>query len=180
MLPADELPAGVPAPSGALESPGTALVRRVNGQVADRQSAAELGRLGGLARAAKKARLRALECLGLKPVAGDLAGTLGPFLDDAEEFAQHEVERLAQTVGGGHCGAAPASLVQTAALQLAASRYLYSLGILDHLKLASSLGNDSRQNLLAAHELCAREAKARPQSSATDRAIAEILGQQVQ
>jgi hypothetical protein len=59
--------------------------------------------------------------------------------------------------------------VSTAALQLAASRYLSDQGgaggdaklLID----ASKLANDSRQNLLAAHELAAREAKARPEST---------------
>jgi hypothetical protein len=56
-------------------------------------------------------------------------------------------------------------VVASAALQLAASRYLFDLagqGNPDLFAVASKLANDSRQNLLAAHELCAREAKARP------------------
>lgn len=49
-------------------------------------------------------------------------------------------------------------MVQTAALQLAGSRAAFEKG---DLKLGSQLGNDSRQNLLAAHEIAAREAEAR-------------------
>src|SRR5664280_1536827 len=49
--------------------------------------------------------------------------------------------------------------------QLGASRYLHDqakkTGNAKQFIESSSLGNDSRQNLLAAHELCAREAKAR-------------------
>jgi|GEM_PF-1403981 hypothetical protein len=175
VLPADELPSGVLADASgahALHVPDVA--RTPDGRLADGNAAAELGRRGGLARAAQRGKLRSLELLGLRLVPGaDLSG-LGDFLDDAEAFAEHEVQRLAMTVGGGLCGAGPASLVQTAALQLASSRYLWSLGSSDHVKMASSLGNDSRQNLLAAHELCAREAKARPQGNATERRLAAL------
>jgi hypothetical protein len=50
-------------------------------------------------------------------------------------------------------------MVASAALQLAASRFAFE--VLGDLELGSKLANDSRQNLLAAHELCAREGKAR-------------------
>jgi hypothetical protein len=43
-------------------------------------------------------------------------------------------------------------------LQLAASRFAFDRG---EPELGSKLANDSRQNLLAAHELCAREAASR-------------------
>ncbi len=66
---------------------------------------------------------------------------------------------LARTVGGGVCGPAPASIIASAALQLAASRFAYE--VLGDVALGSKLSNDSRQNLLAAHELCAREAQSR-------------------
>jgi hypothetical protein len=51
-------------------------------------------------------------------------------------------------------------------LQLAWSRYFSDLaaetGNADLALSASKLANDSRQNLLAAFELCAREAKSKP------------------
>jgi hypothetical protein len=57
-------------------------------------------------------------------------------------------------------------VVASAALQLAWSRYLSDRAAEEgdaEMALASSrLADASRQNLLAAHELCAREAKARP------------------
>jgi hypothetical protein len=57
-------------------------------------------------------------------------------------------------------------MVASAALQLAASRFLFdqgaSTGDAATLKTASQLANDSRQNLLAAYELAQREAAARP------------------
>jgi len=110
-----------------------------------------------LAKAEKVRKLALLETLGLQSLPDELA----PYVVAAEEFATAEVERLARTVGGGICGAAPASLVQSAALQLAASRAAFAAG---DATQGSRLANDSRQNLLAAHELAAREAKARPQA----------------
>jgi hypothetical protein len=68
-------------------------------------------------------------------------------------------------VGGGVCGPAPSSLVASAALQLAWSRYLSDRAATDgdpELALkASRLAEASRQSLLAAHELAAKEALAR-------------------
>jgi hypothetical protein len=74
--------------------------------------------------------------------------------------------QLAATVGGGRVGPGPASIVASASIQLGASRYLADLGAqmgsAKLLREAANLANDSRQNLLAAHELAAKEAKARP------------------
>ncbi|HEX3853429.1 MAG TPA: hypothetical protein VHW01_20835, partial [Polyangiaceae bacterium] len=118
-------------------------------------------RRGGLARAARESKLRSLETLGLRAVEGGDLSQAAPFLADGEAWAQHHITRLAQCVGGGECSAGPSSLVQSAALALAASRFLYSRGDPADFKQASALANDSRMNLLAAHELCAREAVAR-------------------
>jgi hypothetical protein len=83
-----------------------------------------------------------------------------PFLRAASAFRKHHVTTLARTVGGGRCGAAPASIVASAALQLAASRFAFE--VLGDMALGSRLADASRQNLLAAHELCAKEALAQP------------------
>lgn len=63
---------------------------------------------------------------------------------------------------------------------MAASRFAFdqaaSTGEAGLFALASKLADASRQNLLAAHELCAREAKARPALNPTEalaRALAE-------
>ena len=48
---------------------------------------------------------------------------------------------------------------RSAALQLAASRFAFE--VLSDVALGSRLANDSRQNLLAGYELCARKATAR-------------------
>lgn len=87
-----------------------------------------------------------------------------PYVEAAEDWlVEHMTELAAQS--GGNVGPGPASIAATAAMQLAASRFLFDLGVRegdpDALKRASSLGNDSRQNLLAAYELAAREARAR-------------------
>ena len=57
-------------------------------------------------------------------------------------------------------------MIASAALQLAASRFLFEQGAQTGdpatFKLASQLANDSRQNLLAAYEYATRAAKAKP------------------
>jgi hypothetical protein len=90
--------------------------------------------------------------------------------------------QLAATVGGGRVGPGPASVVSSAAQQLAASRWLYDLGartgdakaLLD----ASRLADASRANLLSAHELTANEARDRPQQSGLERLRASVLGEE--
>jgi hypothetical protein len=167
--PIDELSAGAPAgpampspvppagkPKRSRQGDGKGAAGRLRGRP---DLAREAGRKGALATNARRRDLRVLESLGLRhavPEGAVLA--LWPYLDDAERFAKAEVERLAQSVGGGVVPPNVASIVQTAALQLAGSRMAIAQG---KVEIASRLGNDSRQNLLAAHELCAREAKAR-------------------
>lgn len=120
--------------------------------------AVALAKIGAQARWEKERGLRALEGLGLRGAAPE---TLAPWLEDATAFAKSEIERLAADVGGGHCGAGPSSMVISASLQLAASKFLFAQGDPASLKLASSLANDSRQNLLAAHHTCALAASSR-------------------
>jgi hypothetical protein len=117
---------------------------------------------GGRARAGS---VRLARTLGLTALPDD--SKFAPYRRQAAAFRRAEVARLARTVGGGYCGAGPASIVGTAALQLAMSRYITDNAdnaTADDLMKASKLGNESRQNLLAAHELCAKEAKARPKA----------------
>ncbi len=158
VLPADELPAGIPASARESEPADRVergLFARGNGLAAE----------GGRAKAGQTRLARRLSLLGLPEGA-----PFAPYRRAASAFRRFQVSRLASTVGAGECGPAPASIVATAALQLASSRYLFdraAVGDCDPkaLELASRLANDSRQNLLAAHELCAREAKARPRQS---------------
>jgi hypothetical protein len=176
----DELAVGVPAAT-AQPDPATAealaRVRRVGGgKVADRESAAVLGRLGGLAKAERERVLAStpvlVQRLGLREVS---AAEFVPYLADAEVFAVAECERLAQLVGGGECGMGPSSMVQSAALQLAGSRFAFARG---DLIAGSRLADASRANLMSARDECAREAESRPRgTTATDRAIAAIMGE---
>lgn len=148
------LKSGVVAASEPLAAP----VRRpLGGHVMSLEARREMGRRGGLAKARKARALRVLMSLGLH---GTPLPELELYWEDADAFGKHEVARLAQVVGGGTCGASPSSMIQSAALQLAASRKLFADG---QFLPASKLADASRQNLLAAHEICANEAKARQQ-----------------
>lgn len=102
-----------------------------------------------------------------------------PYVAQAKAFARQHVASLARSVGGGQCGAGPASVVTTAALQLAASRFCFdqasTTGDADLFLKASKLGDASRNNLLSASDLCAAEAKRRkPAESAVARLRREI------
>ena len=80
-------------------------------------------------------------------------------------FRRVQCAELARTVGGGVCGPGPSSIVASAALALAWSRYFSDLaattGDAELAMRSARLGEVSRQHLLASHELVAREATAR-------------------
>lgn len=155
VLPVDELPVGVPVDARA-ESPQE---RGERGRFAPGNA---LARVGGQAR---KGKTRLADRLGLRKLVE--GSEFAPYKASAVSFRRAQCAELARNVGGGYCGPGPSSFVASAALQLAWSRYLSDRaaesGDPELASLASKLANDSRQNLLAAHELCAREAKARPQ-----------------
>lgn len=166
VLPADELPAGVAVVE---RNPGGAIERDSLGRLADAQSARELGRKGGLAKAGQT---RLGSSLALGETFAD--PRFAPYARAAKAFRRAQVHRLSVTVGGGECGPAPASAIASAALQLAGSRFAFE--VLGDLALGSRLANESSRNLLLAHELAAKEAKARPQRSPTDELRRSILG----
>jgi hypothetical protein len=91
-----------------------------------------------------------------------------PYKAAASSFRRAQCAELARAIGGGHCGPGPSSMVASAALQLAWSRFLSDTaaanGDPDMALAASKLADASRNNLLSAHELCAKEAAARPSS----------------
>ena len=155
MLPVDELPDGIAEPARP------AAVRDSAGRFVKGGGTSELARRGAKARHESK---QLAQLLGLWNCPEDHA--YAPYSRLAREWRDSHIKELAATVGGGEVGAGPASIVSTAALQLSASRYLSDQGAkMSDAKLlldASRLADSSRQNLLAAHELCAREAKARP------------------
>lgn len=154
VLPADELPAGIPAPSRP-DAPRDASGRFLPG-------AGTSALAGAAGRAAAEARQLG-RLLGLWDAPDD--HPFAPYQRLAAEWRASHLEQLAATVGGGTVGPGPASIVSTAALQLGASRWLHDRGAEEGdakmLLDASRLANESRQNLLAAHELCTREAQAR-------------------
>lgn len=161
--PADELPDGIPAaPSGPVE-------RGPDGRVTP-EGARELGRRGGQ-RAAERRRYAAqlADQLGM---AGEVGEALAPYVDAAREYAEAHLADLAQSVGGGRVGPGAASIVQSAALALAASRAMYSEGSRtgDHKLLgqAAQLADKSRVALLTAFELAAREGEARRERARDD------------
>lgn len=156
VLPVDELPAGVPA-EARVESPS------------DRGEAGRFAPGNGLARVggqARKGKTRLADRLGLRALAS--GSDFAPYKASAVSFRRAQCAELARNVGAGVCGPGPSSFVASAALQLAWSRYFSDeaaeTGDSDLALTASRLADASRQNLLAAHELCAREAEARPKA----------------
>jgi hypothetical protein len=153
--PVDELPIGVQAPPHA----STGGERRADGTFAP--GARTMQAAGG--RATKgKSKLTARLGLSSLPEGNDFA----PYRKAASTFRRVQCSSLASSVGGGVCGPAPSSIVASAALALAWSRYLSDVAArtddADMAVRAVKLGDSSRQALLTAHELCAREAASRP------------------
>jgi hypothetical protein len=167
VLPADELPDGVPVDARAA-GPSD----RVEGGRFARGNA--LARQGGRA---KRGTSRLTSRLGLStPPDGD---AFAPYRRAAATFRRVQCAELSRTVGGGACGPGPSSVVASAALALAWSRYLSdqaaATGDPELAMRSARLGETSRQHLLAAHELCAREAEARPPAVDPHAALALAL-----
>jgi len=172
VMPPDELPAGEPGPTRA----AIPADRGEQGRFARGNTlAAEAGRAN-----AGKSRLASR--LGLATLPAGAA--FGRYRAAASSFRRAQCAELARSVGGGHCGPAPSSLVASAALQLAWSRYIGDLAATtedasaaaDLALRASRLADASRQSLMAAHELCAREAMARPRQNSIDALRARLTG----
>lgn len=157
---------GIP---GEASQPPPKPARRADGSLLRSPEQQAMARLGGLARAQKRQDLRVLQRLGLH---GTPKPELELYWQDANAFSQHEVKRIAQVVGGGHCGASPCSMIQSAALQLAASRKLFADG---NFFGGSKLADASRQNLLAAHEIAAKEAIARRKAAQDAPQVSPLL-----
>ncbi len=169
VLPADEQPQPVPTHAAA---PSVALSFRRDGKIADSATAKALGAKGGRAKAGK---VRLADSNGLSSIVAET--TFGPFNNAGDDFTRAHLVQLAGQAGGA-VGPAASSMVASAGLQLAASRWAFSkaaeTGDPALYKLGSTLANDSRQNLLAAYELAVREAKARG-TELRPHALAEAL-----
>lgn len=168
-LPADELPLGVQAAPQA----SAGHERRANGTFAP--GARTVQAAGG---AATKGKARLAAKLGLTKLAAD-AG-FAPYARSAVTFRRVQCSELARTVGGGVCGPAASSIVASAALLLAWSRYFSDQaaagGDPDLVTRSARLADQSRQALLTAHELCAREAEARRQTAGPANLRDRLLG----
>jgi hypothetical protein len=162
VAPLDELPDPIPDNQPA----ASGLSRRPDGTVNTPEAAAALGAKGGRARGTG---VKLARSLGLGKMAENAAFT--PYLRSAASFRQHHCAELAR-MAGGQCGSGPSSMVASASLQLAASRYVYeqaiATGDVGMFKVASSLADASRQNLLAAYEMAVKEATAREESAGDD------------
>lgn len=98
------------------------LVFRHDAKIADSATAKALGQKGGLTKAR---RVRLIDSVGLKKIADDASFKL--YRDAAEEFVSHNLGELAKSAGGT-VGPAPSTMVASAGLQLAASRWAFDKG----------------------------------------------------
>lgn len=143
--------------------------RDASGKLAPGPQTSELSRRAALA---KHEQRRIERLLTLHQVEED--HPYSPYQKLARQWQQQHSAELAETVGGGRIGPGPASIIASAAMQLAQSRWMADLAIkaetaegdqsksiLALVERSQRLADSSRQNLLAAHELVAREAKAR-------------------
>jgi hypothetical protein len=132
------------------------------------QKGNKLSQLGGRA---KKDTAKLLTEMGITR-----STTFKPFKAKAKAFARAQQNEMARSVGGGFCGPSPSSMIQSAAIQMAYAAWLQdkaerlmdddgNLGeVRELLGESRTFQNSSRQNLLAAHEMCAREAISRRNS----------------
>jgi len=164
--PPDELPAPVPgtapqADSAEMLAQNRAALR-ANGRLT-KGNASAIAQLGGQA---KLGRPSLVSTLGLSKDTTPNATAFTPYRKRANSFRKAHCASLA-LLAGGECGTGPSSLVATASIQLAVSRYLYDAATrlptpdIALLKEARMQGDSSRQNLLAAYELAVREAQRR-------------------
>lgn len=159
--PADELPVGVPAPARPDAD------RTDQGKFAPGPGTAALASEGGKARVEAEKFRRLLGLVELPE-----GHTYTDYLRLARELRDDHAGDLAAHVGGGRLSPGVSSIISSAALALAASRFLYDkgaeLGSPKLLVQAARLADQSRTSLLTAHELAAKEAVARRDSEGSD------------
>jgi hypothetical protein len=153
------LPVGVQAPGQA----GARAERDEGGRF--RKGASTIQSAGGRA---LRHRVRLAAELGLEDLLEN--PSFAPYVKAAEDFARAQCAYLAGHIGGGVLGPDVQTMVMSAAWQSSVSRYFLAMASktadVDLFAKASRLANESRQNLLACHELAAKAAKARPTVSA--------------
>jgi hypothetical protein len=110
---------------------------------------------------------------------------VAPFIAEGEAWLAEQLRAVAMDVGGGRCSPGVVSVLRTASWQRLFSAYFFDTATraifhwedvekdqegkvvrasprVDLLAMATRLGDSSRQNLIAAHELAAKEAESRP------------------
>ncbi|MCA9645497.1 MAG: hypothetical protein KC492_32630 [Myxococcales bacterium] len=126
--------------------------RDASGRIADKQSAAALGRLGGLK---SGQRQRLAHDAGLSGNASE--GPSRRHREHASKLARQEQRRLAAVVGVLRCPIPVACMVTTAADQRAMCDYLYERGMergdAKLMAQANKMGNDSVANFREAQRL---------------------------
>lgn len=154
VLPPDELPAGVPGPARPVAD------RDTSGRFVKGSGTKALARKAGKAAGESKQLAR---LLGLRELAED--HPYAPYARLAREWRDEQMTIVASMVGGGQVSPGVASIISTAAMQMAASRWAADQGASElnpkHMLEFSRLADASRQNILAAHELAAREGQIR-------------------
>lgn len=164
-------PAKLPKGVQAGEQAEAGEERRANGTFAKGASTAQ--RKGGHA---LKKRTALSHAAGIADVA--TLPAFAPYLAKAHAFHRAHCGELARSVGGGECGPAPSVISLSAALQQAAARYWFdqaaASGDPAAFQLASRLADASRQNMIAAHELCAREGEALSKTRSHEELMASL------
>lgn len=104
---------------------------------------------------------------------------LKPFFVMARAWRNAHAQDLATQVGGGVIGPGPLAVLSSATIQLALSRYLaaqcLTTGDVRTAVAATRMMDQHRQNMLAVHELVAREAQARAEARVAPRLTLEQL-----
>lgn len=102
-----------------------------------------------------------------------------PFARWGARYGAHRRRELAE-LHGGKVSAGVGAMVESAALALAASRFVHLLaaetGDAELFKQAAAMASTARQDELAAWELAAREAEVRPRPNAVHALLARFNG----
>jgi hypothetical protein len=186
VCPADELPAGTPAPARPAEPGSPAPERGQDGRLVPGAGTKALARKAALTRARKRQDAKAW---GVSFGLGRMLETLtpdayiAPFVTEGEEWLKAQCAAVARDVGGGELSPGVVSILRGASWSRLFSAFLFdccsrqtfawdideartpkTLPRVELMLVAQRLADSSRQALLACHELASREAQARPEA----------------
>jgi hypothetical protein len=183
VCPADELPAGTPAPARPAEPGNPAPERGQDGRLIPGAGTKALASKAAHAKARRRQDAKAWgSSLGLgRMLTLTPDEHLAPFVTEGEEWLAAQCAAVARDVGAGELSPGVVSILRGASWSRLYSAWLFDCATrrvftwdveegrrpeaqprTDLLLVAQRLADSSRQNLLAAHELAAREAQARP------------------